>query len=382
MKITKFSLFAAFICLVLTPYIALSQDPEADVIYLKNGKTIVGQIQERIPDKSVIIETRDGIEIVDYSDIKNIEREFFPKITSLFPNEGVPGTSVVIGGTFPPQKRSNAKIFFGKTPVQTAEWKAGNITILVPEDTDPGAYPVTVQIGNQKAVSGTMFTVRVSEIEEGGARRGYSQQGSYDQTYTDLGSSFNLSYSNPTGEFKETGGGNSGFAGGGGGFGFEIRSRIADNFYIPFGYSGFLNSIDLDAMKNSAGGFTEVTSEDEMYITVAFHLGLGFLLPLSDDFFLYASGEGTFGYYYRPDLKYTNSGGSVTYESASAWPFGFSWSSGFLFSDGMTLGYRYYSATPTYTEKYTFSGDYRTYEHEREQPTSFGVLFIGIPFGD
>ena len=382
MKISKFSVFTALVCLVLTPYIALSQDHEADVIYLKNGKTIVGQIQERIPDKSVIIETREGIEIVDYSDIKKIEREFFPKITSLFPNEGEPGTSVVIAGSFPSQQRSNAKIYFGKTSIQSAQWKSGSITITVPDETDPGSYSVTVQIGNQKAVSGTLFTVKTSEADQGLARRGSSRQSSYDQSYTDLGSSFNLSYVNPTGEFKETGGGNSGFAGGGAGFGFEIRSRIAENFYIPFGYNGFLNSIDLEAMKNAGGGFTDVTSDDEMYITFAFHLGLGFLLPLSDDFFLYASGEGTFGYYYRPDLKFTNSGGSVSYESASAWPFGFSWSAGFLFSNGMTLGYRYYSATPTYTEKYTFSGDYRTYENEREQPTTFGVLFLGIPFGD
>ncbi len=372
----------ALLCLVQTPYIVLSQDHEADVIYLKNGKTIVGQIQERIPDKSVIIETREGIEIVDYSDIKNIEREFFPKVTSLLPNEGEPGTPVVIEGAFPAEKRSNAKIFFGKSPVQSVQWNAGSITIAVPEETDPGAYTVTIQIGNQKATSGTVFTVRMRDDARGLARYGYSQKQSFDQPYTDLGSSFNLSYVNPSGEFKETEGGNAGFAGGGGGFGFEIRSRIAENFYIPFGYNGFLNSIDLEAMKSAGGGFTDVTSDEEMYITVAFHLGLGFLLPLSDDFFLYASGEGTFGYYYRPDLKFTNSGGSVSYESASAWPFGFSWSAGFLFSNGMTLGYRYYSATPTYTEKYTFSGDYRTYENEREQPTTFGVLFLGIPFGD
>ncbi|MHB1050393.1 MAG: IPT/TIG domain-containing protein [Bacteroidota bacterium] len=382
MNISKFSVFTVLVCLVMIPYITLSQDQEVDVIYLKNGTTIVGQIRERIPEKSVVIETREGIEIVDYNDIKNIEREFFPKITSLYPSEGEPGTSVVIAGSFPSQQKSNAKIFFGKTPVRPAQWKAGSITVTVPVDTDPGAYAVTVQVGNQKAVSGTMFTVRMSETGQGLTSRGSSQQQSYDRPYADLGSSFNLSYLNPTGEFKETGGGNSGFAGDGGGFGFEIRSRIAENFYIPFGYSGYLNSIDLEAMKNAGGGFTDVTSEDEMYITVAFHLGLGLLIPFSEDFFLYTSGEGTFGYYYRPDLKFTNSGGSVSYESASAWPFGFSWSAGFLFSNGMTLGYRYYSATPTYTEKYTVSGDYRTYENEREQPTSFGVLFLGIPFGD
>lgn len=382
MNVLKFRVFVAFVCLFLLISVSVSQDQEADVIYLKNGKTIIGQIRERIPEKSVVIETREGIEIVDYSDINNIVREFFPKITSVFPVEGTPGTTVVIAGSFPPQQRNNAKIFLGLASVRPAQWNSGSITITVPEETNPGQYSITVQIGNQKAVSASAFTVKMTANDQGVARRGSTRQSTYDQSYSDLGAAFNLSYLNPSGEFKSTGGGNSGFAGDGGGFGFESRARIANNFYIPFGYNVYLNSIDLEAMKNSSGNIFEVTSDEEMYITALFHFGLGLLVPFTDDFFLYTSGEGTFGYYFRPDLKFRTSNGTVSYESASAWPFGFSWSAGFLFSNGLTLGYRYYSATPVYEEKYTLSGDSKTYDKEREQPTTFGVLFIGIPFGD
>lgn len=367
---------------LITVGLALAQDREADVIYLKNGKTMIGQIKERIPDKSVVIETKDGIEIVDFSDIDRIDREFFPAISAIFPTSGETGTNVYITGTFPSVQK-NARVYFNNSIIPIAAWKAEGITIKIPDGLQVGKYTVTVMIGNQKAAAKEFFTVLPKSDNTQQTVSEYSRKRETGDDYSGLGSAFMLAYTTPKGEFKQTGGGNSGFAKNGFGFGFEFRGRVSNNFYFPFGFAGYMNSIDLDAMNNALGGSITASSEDKFYFTTVMHLGLGFLIPFSDDFNLYVSGEGTIGYYVRPDLKFeSGSTFSTNYESVSDWPVGFSYSAGIMLTNGTTFGYRYYSAKPNYTEKYTITGNTRTFETDREQPTDFGVFFIGISLGD
>jgi hypothetical protein len=55
---------------------AFSQNLSKDIIYLKNGSVIKGEIIEQIPNKSIKIQTSDGsIFVYDFSDIEKIAKE-------------------------------------------------------------------------------------------------------------------------------------------------------------------------------------------------------------------------------------------------------------------------------------------------------------------
>lgn len=69
-------LFSVLVFLSTLFGFALSQSASRDVVYLKNGSIIKGEIIEQVPNKSIKIETSEGsIIICDFSDIIKITKE-------------------------------------------------------------------------------------------------------------------------------------------------------------------------------------------------------------------------------------------------------------------------------------------------------------------
>jgi len=69
-------LFVLFLLHILLADAVFSQNQTKDVVYLKNGSVIKGDIIEQIPNKSIKIETADGnIFVYDFSDIEKITKE-------------------------------------------------------------------------------------------------------------------------------------------------------------------------------------------------------------------------------------------------------------------------------------------------------------------
>lgn len=339
-----------------------AQGREFDVIYKKDGTTVVGTILERIPDKTVVIEVNGETEFVDYSEIRNIAREFFPEITDVVPRSGEPGTLVTVRGAFPKQRPSNGAVMLGKERVTPEQWKADAVSFRVPEDMDAGTVPVTVIAGNQKAAAKQPFFVKAKTETPV-----FSSPSSYDaSSYDDLGGAIFGAYTMPSGSFGATEGNDAGYAQGGFGFGIEGRVRIAENFYIPIGTIASFNGLDLEAMNSSIGGTATVESESEMFTSIAIYAGLGLLVPLDDDVNLFVSGEAAFGFYELPDVTIRSTFFSSSVESETAFPFGFTWSAGLMFTDGTTLSYRMVIMKPNYE----LVG--------RELQSDYGAIVLGI----
>jgi hypothetical protein len=69
-------LFVVLVSLSLLFGFAFSQSVSKDVVYLKNGSVIKGEIIEQIPNKSIKIQTSDGnVFVYDLSDIEKIAKE-------------------------------------------------------------------------------------------------------------------------------------------------------------------------------------------------------------------------------------------------------------------------------------------------------------------
>lgn len=339
-----------------------AQEREFDVIYKKDGTTVVGRILERIPEKTVVIEVNGETEFVDFTEIKNIAREFFPEVTDVVPRSGEPGTLVMLRGAFPKQRPANSGVMLGKERITPEQWRGDAVSFRVPEDMAAGTAPVTVIAGNQKAAAKQPFTVK--EKTEAPV---LSTPASYDASSTeDLGGVIFGAYTMPSGSFGATEGSDAGFATGGFGFGIEGRVRIAENFYIPIGTIASFNGLDLEAMNSSIGGTATVESESEMFTSIAIYAGLGLLVPLDDDVNLFVSGEAAFGIYELPDVKISSPFFSSTVESETAFPFGFTWSAGLMFTDGTTLSYRMVIMKPNYE----LVG--------RELQSDYGAVVLGI----
>ncbi len=97
--------FASIACLAMT---MIAQNVTQDVVYLKNGKTIRGDIIELIPDKTIKIRTADGsLFVFAMSEVDRIQKEetSTPTPTRANPARSSDSTEIVagffVGGAFP-----------------------------------------------------------------------------------------------------------------------------------------------------------------------------------------------------------------------------------------------------------------------------------------
>ncbi|MEW5798463.1 MAG: IPT/TIG domain-containing protein [Bacteroidota bacterium] len=365
------SLFLIITLLLLSATDLFSQAKEVDVLYLKNGKVVSGKIIEKIPDKTVVIESSEGIEFFDFVDISRIEKEYIPVIESVSPSSGVVGSSVYITGMFPSEPK-NCKVFLGSQQVAIEAWRSDRITIKVP-DVDEKSYAVAVQMGSQRDVHSNAFTV-TSPVSE----QNYSSpaSNSYNEGYNLGGFWFNFAYSTPNGEFKETTGQNAGFAKSGFGTGYEGRIHLSENLYMPLSFQFAYLGLNIDEMRNQSG--SSLSSEDEAHYLMWFTLGLGVAINLSHSAYLFGSGDYGISLIHLPDLNYETA--NVKLESADTFAPGFAYSFGLTFTDAVTFGAKYFSAKPKHKVTITNSNSFpsSSMEREFEQPTKVGIFYISF----
>jgi hypothetical protein len=80
---------------------AFSQNQKKDVVYLKNGSIIKGEIIEQIPNKSIKIQTSDGnIFVYDISDIEKMTKETTTSQTKIKTEESSSNETEVLKGGF------------------------------------------------------------------------------------------------------------------------------------------------------------------------------------------------------------------------------------------------------------------------------------------
>lgn len=355
------------------PSMLFSQAKEIDVLYMKDGKVISGKIIEKIPDKTVVIETKEGVEFYDYPDINRIEKEYIPVIETVYPSSGVVASIVYINGTFPSQPR-NCKVFFGSQQVGIEAWKSDRITIKVP-DVDEKAYSITVQMGSQKDIAQNSFTV-VPPITQQVSTNQYSGYGPSTDEYNLGGFWFNFAYATPNGEFGETSGQNAGFAQGGFGTGYEGRVHLSENLYLPLSFQFAYLGFNIEEMRNQSG--SALSSEDEAHYLMWFTLGLGVAINLSPSAYLFGSGDYGMSLIHLPDLNYETA--NMKMESADTFAPGFTYSFGLTFTDAVTFGAKYFSAKPKHKVTFVNSNTFpsTSNEFEIERPTKVGMFYISF----
>ncbi|MBI2429783.1 MAG: IPT/TIG domain-containing protein [Ignavibacteriales bacterium] len=353
--------------------ILFSQAKEIDVLYLKDGKVISGKIIEKIPDKTVVIETKEGVEFYDYVDINRVEKEYIPVIESVYPTSGIVGSVVTINGSFPSQPK-NCKVFFGSQQVGIDAWRSDRITIKVP-DVDEKTYSVAVQMGSQRDLAQNSFTV-VSPVTQQVNTTPYSPSGQSTDEYNLGGFWFNFAYVTPNGEFGETSGQNAGFAKKGFGTGYEGRVHLSENLYLPLSFQFAYLGLNIEEMRNQSSSV--LSSEDEAHYLMWFTLGLGVAINLSPSAYLFGSGDYGISLIHLPDLNYESS--NVKLESADTFAPGFAYSFGLTFTDAVTFGAKYFSAKPKHKVTITNTGSFSSSSMEREfeQPTKVGVFYISF----
>jgi hypothetical protein len=352
---------------------ALSQ--EIDVIYLKNGKSVSGKIVERIPDKTVVIETKDGIEFVDYVDIRQMRREFIPTIASITPQTAAPGSVVSITGQFPSAQPNYATVLIGGKQAQVQQWKKDLIDVVVPS-MDMNEYAVTVQIGSQSdaariTVGITQETAMESKIV---ARR--SQPVVQETGYDPGGFWVLFGYMMPQNEYAMTDGFNStnGYAKDGFSVGFEGRIALSQSLYLPINFQAANMGYNIDELQKQTP--VSVSSENKINGLIWLTGGLGLAIHLSSESFIFVSGDYGMTMVHRPDTKFGTTG-FVEYKTANTFTPGYGFSAGFTFS-GVTIGYRTFSAKPKHKVELAFSGSTQTQEVEIEQKVDVGMVYIAF----
>lgn len=350
-----------------------SQAKEVDVLYMKNGKVVSGKIIEKIPDKTVVIETKDGVEFFDYVDIGRIEKEYIPVITSIQPASGSVGSSVYINGTFPNQPK-NCKVFFGTQQVAIEGWRNDRITIKVP-DIEERVYSIAVHMGSQQDVTQNGFRVTSPTAQPEYSSEPSTVNESTGEYYLG-GFWFNFAYAQPKGEFKETTSPNSGYAKNGYSLGYEGRVHLSQNLYLPLSFQFAYLGLNIEEMRNQNSSV--LSSEDEAHYMMWFTLGLGVAINLSHSAYLFGSGDYGISLIHLPDLNYETA--NVKLESADTWAPGFTYSFGLTFTDAVTFGAKYFSAKPKHKVTITNSGSFPSSSTEREfeQPTKVGIFYISF----
>jgi hypothetical protein len=363
--------------------ICISQDKTVDVIYLKNGKTISGTIKERIEDKTVIIETKDGTEFVEMTDVKKIEKELIPTITSFYPSYGAVGTSVTISGQNFGKKTgsSNNGVKMGITTVKIVRWSDTQITFIVPELT-LAPYSISVFNGVQIDVAQTQFEV-IASIQKEKVSAPKKELQSDDEKPDDwkrIGVFIIYgAYSKPMAEFgsmdsqePKAGYGQPGFA-----VGFEGRIALSDYLFIPIDLQTTVNNLNFDELSKASGA--NISSTDKAYVGVWASIGIGLAVPLSQRIYLFGSYSYGHMEHMYPDFKIQQSIYYVEYPSSKASSEGTGYSFG-ITSGALTIGYKVFSTTPTYELTPQSNIGYSTNVVKIEQPTSLALFYLGITF--
>ena len=368
----SFSIIFALLFLSLE---LLAQSQEIDVVYLKNGKTITGKIIERIPDKTIVIETKDGIEFVDYVDIKRIQKEFIPKITSLSSTNAEVGTILSINGSFPASQPQNASVLIGEMTAEIVQWRKEKIDVRVPL-IEPKEYPITVHIGNQSDVARIAITIS-------GRRELIRQQQKStppvveDAGYDPGGMWVMFGYAMPTKEYGMTEGFNStsSYAKAGFSVGFEGRVPLSENLYMPINFQVANLGYNIDELKNQTS--VPVSSTNKVNGLIWLTGGLGFAVYLSPESFLFASGDYGLAMVHRPDTKFGTTN-SVEFTSTNTFTGGYGFSAGITFAGSFTIGYRIFSAKPKHKIEVLITGDSEPRQIEVEQPASIGMIYLSF----
>ena len=368
--------FSIIFALLFLPVVLLSQSQEIDVVYLKNGKTISGKIIERIPDKTIVIETKDGIEFVDYVDIKRIQKEFIPKITALSSTTIEPGTILSINGSFPSSQPPNAVVLIGEQTAEIVQWKKDKIDVRVPV-IEPKEYPITVQIGNQSDVARIAVTVSGRRIEQIRQQQKSAPPVVEDAGYDPGGMWIIFGYAMPTKEYGMTDGFNStsSYAKAGFSIGFEGRVPLSENLYMPINFQVANLGYNVDELQNQMS--VPVSSTNKVNGLIWLTGGLGLAVHLSSESFLFVSGDYGVAMVHRPDTKFGTSG-SVEFKSVNTFTGGYGFSAGITFAGSFTIGYRLFSAKPTHKVEVLISGDSEPRQIEVEQPASIGMIYLSF----
>lgn len=373
---THFGLGRLFFALFFLPSIVLfAQNQEIDVIYLKSGKIISGKIVERIPDKTVVIETPDGMEFVDYVDIKRIQKEFVPKIDNVSPLAGDVGSTVSLNGSFPALQPKDAVVFLGSVPAEILQWTKTKIDIRIPV-AEQNDYVISVQYGNQKEIARIAFTVKPAELQSSTRVRGQKKpvpQETPDEGYTLNGFWMIIGYMMPRGDIAATEKVTDGFAKKGIGLGYEGRIQLSRNLYLPLNFQVSYLGYNVDELQKLIP--VAVSSQGKSYGLIWFTGGLGFAIHLSPTTYLFGSGDYGITMVHRPDTKF----GTVSYTNAKAtntFTGGYGYSAGITFSGDFTFGYRFFTAKPKHKVEISYSGSTVTNEVEIEQKTDVGMIYV------
>lgn len=367
----------AFIFTILfIPVLLLSQSQEIDVVYLKNGKTISGKIIERIPDKTIVIETKDGIEFVDYVDIKRIQKEFIPKISSLSASNAESGTIVSVNGSFPSSQPQNASVLIGEMTAEIVQWRKEKIDVRVPA-ISPGEYPVTVQIGNQSDVARIAVTISGNRFEQIRQQQKSSSAVADESGYDPGGMWVVFGYAMPTKEYGMTDGFNStsSYAKKGFSIGFEGRAPLSENLYLPINFQVVNLGYNIEELQKQMP--FPVSSSNKINGMIWLSGGLGIAVHLSSESFLFASGDYGITMVHRPDTKF-GTVNSTEFKSSNTFTGGYGFSAGITFAGSFTIGYRIFSAKPKHKVEVVVSGDSEPREIEMEKPASIGMIYISF----
>lgn len=360
-----------------------AQNGEVDIIYLKNGKTVIGTIVEKIDGKTVVIETKEGTELIDYADIKEMVKEFVPSVSGLAPMTGNAGATVVIYGSFPSSRPSKSSVEFGGVEATVTQWRKDKITVTVPP-VGAGQHEVIVTIGGQKGVAEDKFTISGTTQQQQQLlqqRNRKMEAAPSEPVYQEVapagnqldGFWWNFSMAKAQGAFGAIDGDDAGFAKNGFAFGFEGRVKAEENLFVPIGFQFASNDLNLDELnKNNPGAFE---SEDKAYLNMWMTLGLGVSLNLSPTSYLYATADAGLIFSHRPDLEVKILDYKV--ESADAFTGGYGYSAGFVAGNTVSFGMKYFTATPAYTVSSKFGSGSST-EEELEQKTTLMLLFVAI----
>jgi hypothetical protein len=355
----------------------LAQSQEIDVVYLKNGKTISGKIVERIPDKTIVIETKDGIEFVDYVDIKRIQKEFIPKISGLSSTSIEPGTILSINGSFPPAQPPNAVVLIGEQTAEIVQWRKEKIDVRVPL-IEPKEYPITVQIGNQSDVARIAITISGRRFEQIRQQQQKSTPPVIEDAGYDPGGMWAIfGYAMPTKDYGKTEGfnTNSSYAKSGISFGFEGRVPLSENLYMPINFQVAKLGYNIDELKNQTS--VPVSSSNMVNLLMWLSGGLGIAVYLSPESFLFASGDYGLALVHRPDTKFGTTN-SVEFTSTNTFTGGYGFSAGITFAGSFTIGYRMFSAKPKHKIEVLITGDSEPRQIEVEQPASIGMIYLSF----
>ena len=378
-------IFALFI---FTTLFLQAQNQDVDVIYLKNGKTISGKIVERIPDKTIVIETKEGIEFVDVVDIKRIQKEVISKIEGIAPLSGEAGSTLTLTGSFPPVQPMNTIVFIGKDSAEILLWEKNKIDVRVP-NVEANDYVIVLQTGDQKDIARIAYSVifkneRVRPLKKSSStpqlqQRQQSQKQQAldinDEAYNLGGFWMILGYTIPLGDFAKTDFLNGGYAKKGFSVGFEGRIHLSRTFYIPLNFQVSYLGYNIEELQKQAS--MAISSEGKSHGIIWLTIGLGFAINVSPTTYFFASSDIGGTMVHRPDIQF-GSPFAMKYNSVNTFTAGHGFQGGITFTDDVCFGYRMFISKPKHKVPISYSNSSQTNEFEIEQQSNVGMIFMSI----